>query len=100
MRESPSIVPWGDLDRTVYLALNGFGGRFGWTWHETDVAHTPVRIVAINTTEGWFRDASNEIAAELAHACADRGETPPRSWTSSPTIHRNSRSLSARLFAP
>jgi hypothetical protein len=37
----------------------------------------PVRIVAFNTAEGWSRDASDEIAAEPAQACADRGETPP-----------------------
>ena len=38
---------------------------------------SPVRIVAFNTAEGWSRDASDEIAIELAQACADRGETPP-----------------------
>jgi hypothetical protein len=38
---------------------------------------SPVRIVAFNTTKGWSRDASDEIAAELAQACADRGDTPP-----------------------
>jgi len=37
---------------------------------------SPVRIVAFNTAEGWSRDASDEIAAELDQACADRGETP------------------------
>jgi hypothetical protein len=94
MRESPSIIPWGDLDRTVYLVLNDFAGAFGGlAWPETDVGDSdratvvrhllegqyssPVRIVAFNTAEGWSRDASDEIAAELAQACADRGETPP-----------------------
>jgi len=64
MRESPSIIPWGDLDRTVHLVLDDFG-KYGWAWSETDVAHTdrdtlirhllegqyssPVRIVAFNT---------------------------------------------------
>jgi hypothetical protein len=38
---------------------------------------SPIRIVAFNTVEGWSRDVSDEIAAELAQACADRGETPP-----------------------
>jgi hypothetical protein len=37
----------------------------------------PVRIVAFNTAEGWSSDVSEEIATELAQACADRGETPP-----------------------
>jgi hypothetical protein len=29
MRESPPIIPWGDVDRTVYLVLNDFAGAFG-----------------------------------------------------------------------
>jgi hypothetical protein len=94
MRESPSIIPWGDLDRTVHLVLDNFGGAFGGlAWRETDAADTDratlirhllegqyssrVRIVAFNTAEGWSRDVSDEIAAELAQACADRDETPP-----------------------
>ena len=93
MRESPSIIPWGDLDRTVYLVLDDFGGKHGWAWSETEVTATdrptvirhllegkylsPVRVVAFNTAEGWSRDVSDEIATELAQACADRGETPP-----------------------
>jgi hypothetical protein len=35
------------------------------------------RSAAFNTAEGWSRDVSDEIAAELARACADRGEMPP-----------------------
>jgi hypothetical protein len=35
----------------------------------------PVRIIAFNTAEGWSRDVTEEIAAELA--CADRREMPP-----------------------
>jgi len=38
---------------------------------------SPVRIVAFNTAEGWSRDVTEDIAAELAQACADRGEMPP-----------------------
>jgi len=93
MRESPSIVP-DALDHDVYLVLNDFRGAFGGlAWPETDVAHTgrstlirhllegqyssPVRIVAFNTAEGWSRDASDEIAAELAQACTDRDEISP-----------------------
>jgi hypothetical protein len=37
---------------------------------------SPVRIVAFNPAEGWSRDVTDDIAAELAQACADRGETP------------------------
>ena len=93
MRTSPSIVP-DALGRHVYLVLDDFGGAFGGlAWPETDVAHTgrstlirhllegqyssPVRIVAFNTAEGWSRDVTDEIAAELAQACADRDEISP-----------------------
>jgi hypothetical protein len=91
MRTSPSIVP-DTLDRDVYLVLDDFGERIGCSWCETDEADTdratlirhllegqyssPVRIVAFNTAEGWSRDASDEIAAEFAQACADRGDAP------------------------
>ena len=88
MRTSPSIVP-DALDRDVYLVLDNFGGAFGdLAWPETDVAHTdratlirhllegqyssPACIVAFSTAEGWSRDVTDEIAAELAQACADR----------------------------
>ena len=91
MRQSPSIVP-DSFDRDIYLVLDDFGDRLGWAWPETDVAHTDratvirhllegqysssVRIVAFNTAEGWSRDVTEDIAAELAQASADRGETP------------------------
>ena len=92
MRQSPSIVP-DSFDRDIYLVLDDFGDRLGWAWPETDVADTdratvvrhllegqyssPVRIVAFNPAEGWSRDVTDDIAAELAQACADRGEMPP-----------------------
>ena len=68
------------------------GSRLGRPCCETDEADTdratpihllegqyssPVRVVAFNTAEGWSRDVSDEIATELAQACADRGQTPP-----------------------
>ena len=94
MRTSPSIVP-DALGRDVYLVLDNFGGAFGGlAWPETDVAHTdratlirhllegqyssPVCVVAFNTAEGWSRDVTDDIAAELAHACADRGDVRRR----------------------
>jgi len=92
MRQSPSIAP-DALSRDVYLVLDDVGGRFGLAWPAADVAATdrprlirhllegqymsPVRIVAFNTAEGWSRDVTEDIAAELAQACADRGEMPP-----------------------
>jgi hypothetical protein len=38
---------------------------------------SPVRIVSFNTSEGWSRDVSEEVAEELRQRCADRGEVPP-----------------------
>jgi hypothetical protein len=35
-----------------------------------------VAFVAFNTAEGWSRDVSDDIAAELAQARASRGEMP------------------------
>jgi hypothetical protein len=90
MRTSPSIVPYG-ADQDTYLVLDDFGQR-GRAWCETDVEHTvrktlvrdlmssqyshPVRIVAFNTAEGWSRDVTDEIAEELRHRCAKKGEVP------------------------
>jgi hypothetical protein len=39
MLSSPSIVPDPD-DRDVYLVLDGFGGRLGRVWRETDEDRT------------------------------------------------------------
>jgi hypothetical protein len=64
----------------------------GLAWRETDDADTeraalvrdlldgqyedPVRIVAFNTTEGWSRDVTEDIADELLEYCADLDEIP------------------------
>jgi hypothetical protein len=90
MRTSPSIVPHG-TDEDTYLVLDDFG-RLGCAWRETDVEsanretlvrhllkgeyNNPLRVVVFNIAEGWCRDVTRDIAAELAQACADRGETP------------------------
>jgi hypothetical protein len=78
-------------DRDVYLVLDSFGDT-GLAWRETVAADTaratlvrdlldgqyedPVRIVAFNTTEGWSRDVTEEIADELEEYCADLDEIP------------------------
>jgi hypothetical protein len=85
MRQSPSIVPADRLDRDIYLVLEDF--RNGAAWRETDESGTdfrtlindllsgqydqPLRVVAFNPTEGWSRDASKEVAEELAHRSAE-----------------------------
>ncbi len=90
MRTSPSIVPHG-ADQDTYLVLDYFG-RTGCAWRETDVESAdretlirdlvegqyrkPVRIVAFNTTEGWCRDVTVDIADELRRRYAEFGEMP------------------------
>ena len=81
---SPSIVPGFNVE--VYLVLDDFG-PVGRAYRETDEAETdretvirnlrsgqynnPVRIVAFNTSEGWSRDVTREIAREIKER-ADR----------------------------
>ncbi len=80
MRRSPSITP-DVADRDVYLVLDDFG-RLGRSWRETDEQssdrtavvqdllegqyNNPVLVIAFKAAEGWSRDASEEIADELA----------------------------------
>jgi hypothetical protein len=90
MRSSPSIIP-DDADRDINLVLDDFG-RLGRAWRETDESaadrdalirdlldgqyRNPVRIAAFNTTEGWSRDVTEEIAVALHERCADAGAVP------------------------
>jgi hypothetical protein len=83
---SPTLVP--SFDVTVYLVLDDFG-KFGRAYRETDEeasdAETvirnlmvgeykkPVRVVAFNTSEGWARDMSEDIAWEVVKRAADSG---------------------------
>jgi hypothetical protein len=91
MNQLPSIVPPDD-DRDVYLVLDDFGGRLGRAWAETDEDNTdrevlldhmmsghcanPSRVITFNLAQGWVKDASEDIAAELCQRCVDRGEVP------------------------
>ena len=36
----------------------------------------PARVVAFNIVEGWVRDVTVDIAAELRDRCGERGEVP------------------------
>ena len=88
MRTSPSIVPHA-ADQDTYLVLDQFG-RVGCCWRETDAEEAdretlirdlvegqyshPVRIVAFNTTEGWARDATKDVADELRRRYVEFGE--------------------------
>ncbi|MCP3469840.1 hypothetical protein NLM33_05785 [Bradyrhizobium sp. CCGUVB1N3] len=88
MPRSPSIVP-KDLDDETYIVLDASGtwvGRARWDNednHETLIGDLldgrycpPVRIVCFNTTEGWSRVVTTDIAAELQRRAAE-GETIP-----------------------
>ena len=73
-------------DDTIYLVLQDFGS-LGQAYRETDPSQAdrqtvlanllsgqyerPLRIVAFNTTEGWARDVTVEIAGE-ALTCLDQ----------------------------
>jgi hypothetical protein len=88
MRNSPSIVPQG-AEQDTYLVLEDFG-HIGCAWRETDAEsadrktlirdlvegqyHYPIRIVAFNTTEGWSRDVTMDIADELRRRYVEFGE--------------------------
>jgi hypothetical protein len=84
---SPSIVPGFDVD--VYLVLDDFG-KLGRAYREVDEEHSdrdtvirnliegqysnPVRIVCLNTSEGWARDVTEDIACEIRDRGASKGE--------------------------
>jgi hypothetical protein len=77
------MVPSSD-DPDVCLVVDDFGPR-GRAYCETDVEATdletviqdllegqysnPVRVVSFNTAEGWSRDISADVAAELRRRC-------------------------------
>jgi hypothetical protein len=85
-----------DADHDMYLVLlDACGAWVGRAWRETDddegtyremlirdllheVYSHPVRIVAFNTADGWSRDVTTEIAAELKQR-SDEGENIPAS---------------------
>ena len=93
MRTSPSIVPRDD-DQDVYFVMDDLG-RLGKVWRETDPDRTdretvirdmlegqysnPVCVISFNTTEGWSRDASDDIADALRRRCELEQREPPSS---------------------
>ena len=88
---TPSIVPLGD-DHDVYLVVDDLG-RFGRVWREADYEETDLEtvisdlfsgqyngadhVVSFNTAEGWSRDVSADIAAELRRRCDMQLVEPP-----------------------
>ena len=90
MCRSPSMVP-SDAGQDTYLVLDDLG-RIGRVWRETaeeDATHEmlirdllkdqygrPTRIVAFNTTGGWSRDVTSDIADELRRRFAEYDDVP------------------------
>jgi hypothetical protein len=85
-RAASSLVR--QFDVTVHIVLDDYG-KAGRVYRETDEEDTtigavvydllsgqfnnPVRVVAFNTSEGWSRDVSEDIARELLRRVAERG---------------------------
>jgi hypothetical protein len=85
-RATSSLVPHFDV--TVHIVLDDYG-KSGRAYRETDEEDTtvgsvvddlltgqfnnPVRVVAFNTSEGWSRDVSEDVARELLRRVAERG---------------------------
>jgi hypothetical protein len=75
---TPTLVP--DSGRAVHVVLDDFG-KAGRVYRETDEANAdastivddlvrgqfnnPVQVIAFNTSEGWSRDVSEDIAWEV-----------------------------------
>ena len=90
MSRAPSIIPPETSDQDVYLVLDDFGGRLGRAWREIDENATdreavirdlvegefnnPIRIITFNTSEGWSRDVTVDIADELRRRLVEYGE--------------------------
>ena len=87
---TPSIVPSGDSETVV---LDDFGD-LGRCWRGTDFETAadletiisdllrgeyanPVRVIGFNTTEGWSRDVSEDVASELLYRCNRQGDDFP-----------------------
>ena len=83
---APGLVPHFDV--TVHIVLDDFG-KVGRVYRETSEEDTtlglvvddlltgqfnnPVRVVAFNTSEGWSRDVSEDVAREVVRRVAGSG---------------------------
>jgi hypothetical protein len=84
------VVP-EETGHETYLVLDDLG-RLGRVWRETnevdanygalirdlldDQYSRPTRVVAFNTTEGWSRDVTLDVADELRRGFADHDDVP------------------------
>lgn len=105
MRRSPSIVPETD-NSDIYLVLDDFG-VLGRVWRETNEERTdretvitdliegqyshPARVIAFNTSEGWSRDVSEELAEIVTRRFAGEDRNIPQSLESFVDRHGGAR---------
>ena len=91
-RSAPSLVPSYDVN--VYIVLDDFG-KIGRAYRETDEAEAelenvienmidgqynhPMRVVGFNTSEGWSRDVSEDVAWEVVRRLRAEGKAIPPS---------------------
>ena len=84
----PSLVPHSGV--TKYIVLDDYG-KAGCVYRETAEGeatlesviddlltgqfNNPVRVVAFNTSEGWSRDVSDDVAREVVKRVAKRHRT-------------------------
>jgi hypothetical protein len=91
---SPTVVPLvgPDFDVAVHIVLDDFGA-LGRAYRETDETRggleeaikdllfgqfsNPIRIVAFNTSEGWARDVSEDVAWDVLKRARDEGVSLP-----------------------
>ena len=87
---APPIAP--NFDVTVHIVLDDFGAT-GRAYRETDETRAtlgevvdnlltgqysdPVRVVAFNTSEGWARDVSEDVAWEVLRRSHAEGKMVP-----------------------
>jgi hypothetical protein len=109
---TPSIVPAGDQD--TCLVIDDLG-KLGLIYCESDVAtanvdhviehlldgqySNPIRVISFNVANGWSRDISAQVAAELRRLCDLQLRDVPSSIQGFMERHEGrSRQLSLRLL--
>jgi hypothetical protein len=111
---TPSIVPGTDRDQDACLVIDDLG-KLGLIYCESDVEtadienviedlldgqyYNPIRIISFNVTDGWSRDISAQVAAELRRRCDLQLRDVPSSIQDFVERHEGrSRQLSLRLL--
>ena len=111
---TPSIVPGSDGDQDTCLVIDDLG-KLGLIYCESDVEtadvenviedlldgqyYNPIRVISFNVGDGWSRDISAQVAAELRRRCDLQLRDVPSSIQDFVERHEGrSRQLSLRLL--